>query len=199
MTTIYIKDTGIIKPGGESGTAYTGLDIVNAGNELPLKITTLKYGRGISFDNTPSPGTDNTSATNTLSYLNFISVNNAIITLTGNITTKGILTSSDNIINKITSGDTTSIKDYDNSDTSNEVEILYLLDRLILTKGYKELYYKEDVVNNMLYGIGKKDSHTTTGSTYRHLHIRIKSIAISESPSTNLISWTMVCEVERGE
>jgi len=199
MTTIFIKDTGIIKPGQESGTAYIGLNIVNNGSELPLKVTRIKYGRGVSFDNTPSPGSDTTSGTNTLPYLNFVSINSAVITLSGQITTKGDLSSNLNTINKITEGNTTSIKDYDNSNTTNEIEILYLLDRLTQTKGYKELYYKSDTADNFIYGIGKKDDHTVIGAAYRHLHVRVKSIDITELPTSNMIDWNITCEVERGE
>ena len=199
MTTIYIKDIGYIKPGQESGTAYTGLNIANNGTEIPLKVTRLKYGRGVSYDNTPSPGSDTTSGTNTLPYLNFVSVNSSLVTISGEITTEGDLSSSLNTTNKITSGGTASIKDYDNSDTTNEVEMLYLLDRLIQTKGYKELYYKSDTADNLIYGIAKKDSHTTIGAAYRHLHVRIKSLDITEVPNSNLISWNLICEVERGE
>lgn len=198
MVTIYIKDVGVIKPGEETSGAYTGLNIVNGGTEIPLKLTRLRYARGISFDNAPQPGQDTSTGTFEEARLNFVSITNPLITLSGEIKTEGDLSSSSNVTNKITAGGTASITDYDGSSSTNEVVMLNLFDRLVKTKGYKELYYKEDSATTSIYGLGVKDSHTTSGALYRHLHIRVKSITIDEVPNINLINWSMICEVDRG-
>jgi len=199
MTTIYIKDTGVIKPGEEDSGTYPSADITNAGEEIPLKVIQIRYARGIAFDNTPVAGSSTSVGSYKDARLNFVSINNPLITLKGQIKTKGDLSSSGNAINQITEGGTTSIKNDENTDTSNEVQMLFLLDKLSKTKGYKELYYKEDVANNSIYGLGVKDNHTTEGAAYRHLHVRVKGIDITETPGTSLISWNLICELDRGE
>src|SRR3990167_10774059 len=183
MTTIYIKDTGIVKVGSESGTALTGTNIVNGGTEIPLKVIRIRYGRGIRLDNTPNPGTF------TEPELNFTSVTSPVIVLEGEIRKDGTLSSSLNVINKITDGGTTSVVNKSGSTVSDEIEMLGLLDRLTVTKGYKELYFKSTIKDNIIYGVGATDNHSTTGQTYRHLHVRVKSIDINEAPDSKLISW----------
>ena len=191
MATIYIKDVGRIKPGQESASPYSGTNIVNGGSEIPLKVKTIGYSRGISFDNKPSP----TNLTEE-PELNYVSRTAPIITLTGHITTKAELDDTSSTTYQISGGSTTSIKDQSNSTSTDEVDILGILDQLCVTSGYKEIYFKDGTAKNMLYGLGKTDTYN---STYRHLHIRCKSINITETPTSNLIIWNLTCEVTKGE
>lgn len=190
MATIFIKDTGYYKPGEETGSALSGAtNIVNGGSELPLKNVTINYTRGINFDNKPQPGTYEETS------LNFVSVTNPLVVLTGVINPRGDLSLSSNTINTISG--VSSITDQDGSTSADEVDILYLLDLLCKTKGYKELYYKDlTLKNNILYGIGSTDLYNPT---YRHLHVRCKGLRINQTAGTGPITWTLTCEIEKGE
>lgn len=189
MVTIFIKDTGIIKPGEEGGTQES--NIVNGGNELPLKGVSITFARGLRFDNKPSPGVYGKFPVR----LNFVSVVNPIITLAGEIRDDGDLSSATNVINKIS--DVTSITDQDGSSSTDEIDILYLLDQLCVTKGYKELFYKDSSANNnLLYGIGSTD---TFNSEFRHLHVLCKGIRITQNGTSGLINWVLTCEITKGE
>lgn len=190
MVTIYLHDTGYIKPGEETGTAYTAVDaIANGGTPLPLKGATISYSRGLSFDNKPQPGLFQESR------LNYVSLTNPVISISGHITGGGDMSNVRNAIYKITSGNTDSITDQDGNTSNNEIDILYVLDLMVTTKGYKELYYKDSTANgSILYGLGKTD---VFNPTYRHLHVMCKGVTISQDGSSGLIKWTLSCEVTR--
>jgi len=191
MTTIYIKDRGIIKPGEESGSVFTGTSIVNAGTEIPLKGISLGYSRGMSYDDKPQPGAYEKPE------LNFVSITSPVITISGNIKDDGDLTSSGNVVNQITEGGTTSIKDWELSNTANEINMLFLLDKLCETRGYKEVYYKDATNNNnLVYGLGITDTGNTT---YRHVHVLCKGLRITQNAGSSLITWTLTCEIMQGE
>jgi hypothetical protein len=191
MTTIFIKDTGFIEPGTETGTVETR---VNNGTEIPIKVTNITWSRNNNTENSPVP------QNYTLSDLSNVqvgvnSLTAPIITINGTIDPEGVLTESTNVIKEISG--VTSVLDKDGASTSNEVDIVYLLDQLCCTKGYKEIYYKDTVTNNLwLYAMGKTDIYN---STYRHIHIICKSFTIPQDAKTRLIRWTMTCEVMKGE
>ena len=188
MTTIYLKDIGYIKPGQESGTQETV--IANEGNELPLKGVSISFARGMSFDNKPSPGTYEENR------LNYVSVTNPVITINGTVSSKGDLSASTNTLKKINEG-TPTIKDWEGSTTTDEIDILYVLDKLTTTKGYKELYYKDSTDNNsLIHGLGITDTYN---ATYRHLHVMCKGIRITQNAISNNITWSLTCEVTKGE
>jgi len=190
MTTIFIKDTGYIKPGEESGSQYSGAtNIVNGGDELPLKGVSIRYQRGVSFDDTPQPGTFEDTR------LNFVSINNPVVVISGRIYGKGDMSLTSNTINQISG--VSSITDQDGNASKYEVDILFLLDLLCKTRGYKELYYKDGTENeNILYGIGETDTYNPT---YRHLHVRVKGINITQNATNKMINWHMTCQIEKGE
>lgn len=190
MATIFIRDTGAIKVGNESGTLLTGADIVNAGTEVPLKVVRVSFERGNKFDNTPRPG----SFTET--ELNVASITTPLINITGVIKKTGDLSSERNTIYQITEGETASVTLATGSSSTDEIEMLGLLNRLAKTKGYKELYFKSTVADNLLYGIAETDSHDTDiAATYRHLHVRVRGLNITELPLSSLIRWKLTCEM----
>ena len=202
MATIFIKDTGYIKPGEETGSKET--NIVNGGTELPLKGVTINYGRGISFDNKPTPGGYDEVR------LNYVSLTNPTITISGQIKPTGDLSNVTEVNNTLRQiGGITAITDQDSSSSTAEIDILYLLDNLVRTKGYKELYFKgnpnavdgdgastEILTTSLLYGLGSTDTYN---STYRHLHVLCKGIRITQNATSTLITWTLTCEVTKGE
>ena len=189
MALIFMKDTGFIKPGSESGTAFSGSSIVNAGTEVPIKVDRIDYQRGTGLDDKPQP------AAFTERNLNFVSITNPIIILQGIIKGTGDLT--DGTSNKINIyGGVSSYTDADGSPSTNELGFLELLDRMCKTKGYKNLYYKSSsnalTQNNLIYALGDTDSEE---STYRHLHVRCKGINITQT-AKGLITWRLTCVVE---
>lgn len=186
MTTVFIKDTGYVTPGVESGTAESGVNIVNGGTEIPLKITRIDYTRGANVDNKPQP------ATYTDTTINFVSFDNPTITIQGTLDLKGDLSNASNVIYRISS--VTSFTDRTAESISREFELLELLDRLCVTKGYKELYYKDSETEpNLLNALGKTDAYNLT---YRHLHVRCTNITITQTPNRS-VAWRLVCEVEK--
>ena len=188
MTTIYLKDIGYIKPGQESGTRETIM--ANDGTKIPLKGVSISFARGMSFDNKPSPGTYEENR------LNYVSVTNPIITISGTVSSKGDVSASTNTLKKINSG-TPTLRDFEGTPTDDEINMLYILDKLTTTKGYKELYYQDNSNNNsLLYGLGVTD---TFNSTYRHLHVMCKGIRITQKGTSDNITWTLTCEVTKGE
>lgn len=188
MTTIYLKDIGYIKPGQETGTQET--IIANNGTELPLKGVTISFARGMSFDDKPSPGTYEEGR------LNYVSVTNPMITISGRLSSEGDVSSSSNTLKKINEA-TPTLKDWEGNTTTNEIDILYILDKMTTSKGYKELYYKDTSSNNnLLYGLGVTDTYN---STYRHVHVMCKGIRITQNGGNDSITWQLTCQVTKGE
>lgn len=189
MSTIYIHDTGYAKVGSETGTAFS---VVNNGDEIPLKILRLSYSRGIKLDNSPQPGIYSETE------LNFASIQNPTLTISGEIHKKGDLSSATNTTYQIHGSDA-SITDSTGTSSSNEIDVLGLMDRICKTKGYKELYYKSSDTDNLIYGlVDPSDTESTSdiaNESYRHLHVRCKGFSVIEVPNSKLITWQLTCEI----
>lgn len=186
MTTIFIRDTGYVTPGQETGTQLSGsTNIVNSGTTIPLKVNRIDFNFGINVDNTPTP------ATYANTQVNYVSFDNPTFVIAGTIKRKGDLSGDNNTLSKISS--TSSFIDNEGSTSTDEVKLLELLYRLCKTKGYKELYYGDTTTSGgLLYAIGATDSYNATD---RHVHIRCKGINIVEV-SKETITWRLTCEME---
>lgn len=191
MATIFIRDTGLLTT--SSSTAITGAgNIANNGIEFPLKIQNIKFGVSASFDNNPSPGGSTTSTPFSYPKLGFNSIPAPIINLSGHIRKDGNTSSASSVIYQIAEGAPT-LTDESGTSFTTEVKMLGLLEHASRTKGYKELYYKSTSTDNIFWALAP--SVETTNSTYKCFRLRIKSLDITETPDSQLITWSCTLEV----
>ena len=184
IATIFLHDTGKLTTSSSTSESGAG-NIANNGTEFPLKIRTIKFDAGETFDNSPSPGSSE------MPKLAHVSLVAPIITITGQINRKADVSDSSAVINKI-SGGTPTITDESGSSSTDEVKMLGLLEHARRTKGYKELYYKSTDVDNLFAGIA---TDTETSGTYNCFYVRVKSISITETPDSDLIIWNTTLEM----
>ncbi len=200
MATIYIHDTGLLTTTSSTAVSGSG-NISNNGDEIPLKIRTLKFNVGMSFDNSPQPGS--------LEHpkLAFISIPSPIITLSGQINRKGDVSAAGNVINKIHEGTPDLTDESGTTSLTDEVKMLGMLEQASRTKGYKELYYKDNTANNFFIGMaswnettkeaGSDTMSTESSGAYPCFNVRVKSFNLTETPDSNLIVWNCTLEVTR--
>ena len=184
IATIYLHDTGKLTTSSSTSESGAG-SLANNGDEFPLKIKTIKFSAGETFDNAPSPGS---SEQPKLAHISLVA---PIITIAGHINKKADVSDSNTVINKI-SGGTPDITDESGSASTDEVKMLGLLEHARRTKGYKEVYYKDSDTDNLIGGIAT-DKETT--DTYLCFYVRVKSIDITETPDSSLIVWTATLEM----
>lgn len=184
MVTIYIHDTGLLTT--SSSTALSGAgNVANNGVEIPLKIKSFRFNNGLTFDNTPQPGSF------TKPKLAFVSVTAPLITIAGQINKEADVSSDLNVLRKI-SGGTPTLVDESGTTFTDEVKMLGLLEHASRTKGYKELYYKATTADNVFFGLAT--DLDIDNATYKCFNVRIKGIDIIESPDSKLIDWRCTLE-----
>ena len=170
FNTYVIKDTGYIKT-SESGTQETS--IANSGSEIFIYVKSIQWSFETGIDSTSSMGVFKESQT-----------------------AVGIFE------HKQTSVDNPGLVLQCYYDINNATQLAHLkaLERARRTKGVKEFYYKEDRTSayasrskNLLDVFGETD---TQESTYKHVHVRIKSLNLPETTtSKGKIHFNMVLEV----
>jgi len=192
IATIYLHDTGLLDTSGTTAVSGSG-NISNNGEEIPLKIRTLKFSIGLGFDNSPTPGASENDVFQR-PKLTMGSIVSPLITLAGQINRKGDVSSDKNEIYKM-HGSQPTLTDESGDSITNEVKMLGLLEHASRTKGYKELYYKSTDADNLFYGIATDTE--TANSTYNCFIVRIKSIDITETPDSELITWSCTLEITR--
>lgn len=184
MATIFLHDTGKLTT--SSSTSETGSgNLANNGDEFPLKILTIKFAVGETFDDAPSPGSFEQPK------LAQVSVTSPLITINGQINRKADVSDANSVINQIAGG-TPDITDESGSSSTYEVKMLGLLEHARRTKGYKELYMKDTATDNIFYGIA---TETETTGTYNAFLVRVKSLNITETPDSDLIVWNATLEI----
>lgn len=157
-----------LKDTGYANIASDGLVesfVVNDGTAVELYSVNLAYQRGTGVDNSPVPGLYEDSK------LNFVSVSNPVITM------RGIL---------------------DRDKQTDIIHTLKYLDEMTTSKGVKCLYYdgSGDDWHDLLDGLGTKESSIPTGHyTGTHAHVKCTGFTANEGASSNLIRYTVTCEV----
>lgn len=192
IATIYLHDTGLYTTSSSSAVTGSG-NLANNGDEIPLKIRTLRFSVGLNFDNSPQPGAANNDVFSR-PKLAMSSIVSPLITLTGQINKDGDVSASANVIHKIHGGTTPTLTDESGSSFTDEVKMLGLLEHATRTKGYKELYYKATSADNLFYGLA---TDTESGGTYKCFYVRVKALDINETPDSDLIVWSCTLEITK--
>jgi hypothetical protein len=189
MVSIILKDTGIIKPNYTTPTAFTDQASATTANFQAGEFTvtsavTLKvtgFNAGISTNNQDLPSTNNTFTSN------------------GRLSTAPVKFSLTVLLVKPNNWNTTDIKDL------GQIRDLALM---TLSKGHKDLYVDDSVnadrelllsLRQWMYSFGKTD--TGSGSSQRHLNVRLDSLSQNESPkqlSLNL-NFTLLWDLSTRE
>lgn len=162
MASITLKDTGYVNS-KEEGSQLTGTtEIVNEGVAVEVKGVSLRYQRGVGIDDSPVPGKYDES------QLNFVSVNNPVITLNG-------------VVKRTNAVDMNKLR---------------FLDLFCKTKGVKVLYYgsESDNWSDLIDSVGTKDNYTSHYSG-THAHVRCSGLTANQDPNTNHIRFTLTCKV----
>lgn len=193
MANLIIVDTGYpntTKTGAQAASTLRA----NAGVRIPLRGVSLNYERSVNIDTAPTIGKFYNSANTPKTpepSVSVGSINAPKISISGVIKQYGLI-------------DT----DNDGSADDNEIDMVYLLDRLAASPYVKCLYYSK-VISGETYteatdpykGIVKSLGNAISGTVYAdgtivpastpYLTVHVESIRIPEPNNSNLIRWTM--------
>lgn len=172
MANLTIFDTGYPNI-DNNGDQESSANRVNSGTAMTLKIESIDYERAGNIDNSPVIGRFYSDFTTKLSptIINLASVEVPKIRMSGVLDRK----------------------------TSADMDLIVQLDKLCTTRGMKLLYYSSttDGYRDLTDTLGTTDSvHTTQlGSSITHLHVIFTTFRISQTPTSNLMRFTLTCEV----
>ena len=167
MANITILDTGYPNTVNNGDIELT-TKRANAGSAIELKAVEMTYSRGAGLDVGPSIGKYYTVNKYAQTEVNFASVENPKITISGvlrrNVTT--------------------------------DMDLIVELDKLVQTKGVKILYYNSttDGYRDITDSIGQLDTYHLSNLT-KHFHIWVKSFSIRHASDKMLLKYDLVCEV----
>jgi len=173
MASVYIVDSGFVRTtlGGNQETT-----LANNGKPIILHSVEIDYSRGLNVENNPVPSLFQDKT------LNIVSFDNPIITIRG-------------VIIKGKKLDLTDDDEDPLEETTNEIDLIPILDQLVTTKGVKLLYQTEGIVTDADTGnpptLAQLQAHHDSlfrGLIYALGTIEVTNAATSHnvsSPSTN--------------